>query len=1050
MLGKRLKSLFVALVWIPFFGVLFLPLNSKADQPNPFYSADVENSARVSGHFNFSVNERWSQNLLQSTTPTIAGNTIYYNDYSAADTKWHLYARDLYSSQIRWDRPYNYFDPNCTPVVSSGLVYSCDADVLVMNPESGAVIKTIQSNLGHQVRYINILGDLLLTWQESPVNKAEAFSITSGQSLWSFATDRPLGTVVAEKGRLFYIYNNGSFGNYRAVDALNGNQLWQRTFGKTAGPLSYDQNTDTVYDPWRNHIFKWSDGSDYTVTLPLFGRPFFSADKVNYYYTESNGTTRFVSLSLATGQYLQNIPGVISASIASNQLLVDDKVYFVSSKNIFYETDLAGNILNSKPLNSRTTFSGNILIDHGRLVVVDSNTGKISFYDPDQTVTVGAESFVLRSPYVDYGHTYLGQLHAHWKPDNLLSWQYYLSDPFTPAVAESKYKEKGYDFIALTEHNQLTTDPNVGILHIKDAEEDTQPVNGNHILAVGVSNSIDETRSDQERIDQVINQGGVPILAHPNSKYYPFPWENVFKLKNYKIFDIYSTASDSWEVTTLSGLVNKAYAIDKFDSLLSASKQVFASADDDSTPGAPGFDGGAVVVNSSDLSQPSIMENLRSGNFYAIQGSKAPRIKVTTSASVVSVTSNQVGSIKFIGQYGKTLKQVENVSAADYQVVGNEKYVRAEVTADGLISWSQPVTVEKVIAANTPFGKSKIECGDFLLETNTTEMVKAAKSANQTCPQGGCITPVYSFETTGEQVEQPKLTFKYSADMPAKLEKYLSVFTFNSASNTWEKVTSSVDSSAKTVSAVLPHFSGYVLSLDLPQNDTTAPTVIIETPSNNSTVDLSASNQLSIKSKITDNQAVDAATVTLDGRTVCSSNAPESEYACSVDLTSETTGSHQIKVVASDLSGNQSEAVSNFTLTNGSYLLSEIVNSSITKGANKVDFSLSVNNLNNLSEIRVYQDGLYIETLSKPTTVAMVYSLDTTNLKPIDHTASFEAISTNGQIKKTDITFSLKPVIPPPPPVKVCTNPLDSMGIVGKILKALLKLLHLPMPVVCK
>jgi hypothetical protein len=59
-----------------------------------------------------------------------------------------------------------------------------------------------------------------------------------------------------------------------------------------------------------------------------------------------------------------------------------------------------------------------------------------------------------------------------------------------------------------------------------------------------------------------------------------------------------------------------------------------------------------------------------------------------------TVSSPDAHCISFYGRDGRLLETV-NGGYANYTVKGNEGYVRAEVSADGLKAWSQPVFVGK-------------------------------------------------------------------------------------------------------------------------------------------------------------------------------------------------------------------------------------------------------------------------------------------------------------------------------------------------------------------
>lgn len=202
-------------------------------------------------------------------------------------------------------------------------------------------------------------------------------------------------------------------------------------------------------------------------------------------------------------------------------------------------------------------------------------------------------------------------------------------------------------------------------MHIVDSEEDTQGKGGNHILALGIESPIDESLSEQERINQVVDQGGYAILAHPNSNWYTWSIEDLFNNVNYNAVEIYNESVQTWAIFGGSGK-----ALGKWDQLLSKKFPKWGTGGDDYTPGDGGFDGAGVVVFAKELTQEAVIQNLKDGNFYALQGSEAPRIIIDVSGNQITINSDQKSEIQFYGKEGKILQKNENISSATYNVTG--------------------------------------------------------------------------------------------------------------------------------------------------------------------------------------------------------------------------------------------------------------------------------------------------------------------------------------------------------------------------------------------
>lgn len=83
----------------------------------------------------------------------------------------------------------------------------------------------------------------------------------------------------------------------------------------------------------------------------------------------------------------------------------------------------------------------------------------------------GGEGVIEYNPYFESGNWYKGNVHSHDNGYGQPDWDEDYDGDNTPAEVEGWYRDNGYDFIALTDHNHITTDPGVGgILHIDGTE----------------------------------------------------------------------------------------------------------------------------------------------------------------------------------------------------------------------------------------------------------------------------------------------------------------------------------------------------------------------------------------------------------------------------------------------------------------------------------------------------------------------------------------------------------------------------------------------------
>jgi len=553
---------------------------------------------------------------------------------------------------------------------------------------------------------------------------------------------------------------------------------------------------------------------------------------------------------------------------------------------------------------------GNLIYANGEYVAMSTDGKNLySFtFDPE----IPESNILINSPYKT-GQEYkefLGQLHSHYIPDIKIPGQ-----KIGPEFTVNKYKDAGYDFIALTEHNELAQNPNVeGITFIENAEEDTQRRHGNHILAIGIKDPVNEELSDQERVTQINEQDGFSSFSHPNSYWYEIPLNNLLTIKTYNAIEIYNNGiSAAGKYLDLPSRENKnpydnEYSIEKWDSVLSNRKLVYATAGDDFTPNNPGFDGAAIAVFAKDDSQVEIMDNLKSGNFYALQGSKAPRIKIVTDGDQIIVDSNDLGDIKFIGKDGQLLKEDNNTRSSTYVAKGDEIYVRVEVEGMyNLKSWSQPLIVDKndVKTVNGTGEKViNLEQSDKL-EANIDGSLSASMVPSAELPKNmppwGLFSPVYNFTKNGELIGNAKLTISYLDKKIPTSDDSLSIFTYNSASNIWEKVKSVVDKTEKKVTANLDHFSLYALSSDL-IDDKILPN--LEIINMDELENVTGSTSLIINA--TDNNQIFNVSGFLDDKTLIFSDSDYSDgFDQTIDFSNYPVEKHKLTIIATDYFGNK-------------------------------------------------------------------------------------------------------------------------------------------------
>lgn len=276
---------------------------------------------------------------------------------------------------------------------------------------------------------------------------------------------------------------------------------------------------------------------------------------------------------------------------------------------------------------------------------------------------------------------YKGNIHTHTK----------LSDgAVSPEQCIHIYKEKGYDFICITDHRKFYPDAKkddflvIGgsEFHINDFDERR----AYHIVGLGIDREIytDDTFSPQRIIDEVNRQHGLAILAHPSWSL--LTHDDLISLRNYIGIEIWNSVSDAYSGRGLS--------IDYLDVL--ASKGVFklAFAVDDAHFYQRDLGGGYIMVNSPDLNRKSILDAIKKGRFYCSQGPEIKQINIEN--GILNVETSPVKKISFMTGLFFCSDRIymdedgETLTKASYEIKPDDAFVRVECTDEhGKRAWSQ-------------------------------------------------------------------------------------------------------------------------------------------------------------------------------------------------------------------------------------------------------------------------------------------------------------------------------------------------------------------------
>ncbi|OYX32358.1 MAG: hypothetical protein B7Y99_08610 [Caulobacterales bacterium 32-69-10] len=311
-----------------------------------------------------------------------------------------------------------------------------------------------------------------------------------------------------------------------------------------------------------------------------------------------------------------------------------------------------------------------------------------------------------------------------------------------PEEAAEWYREHGYNCIFITDHeNQQSPEriTDVGPINasvgkpgeflVISGQEVGQWINESayrgatrhlHVNALGVEKGVvplgypkgaspDVTPSQAylRNFAEIRKAGGIPQVNHPNLVRSVEP-KHLLPLDGPYLMEIWNAIPGNDNMGGVDETGRRHLSTEElWDVLLTAGRTVYGTATDDThnytdfddpkafTPGRAW-----VMVRAKELTRISILDSLRTGEFYATTGIVLDAYNVThekialrirdTSVAHAGVTS-VLYSTRFIGRSGEVLATVHGASP-EYKFRGDEAYVRAVVTDSSLRrAWTQPV-----------------------------------------------------------------------------------------------------------------------------------------------------------------------------------------------------------------------------------------------------------------------------------------------------------------------------------------------------------------------
>lgn len=289
------------------------------------------------------------------------------------------------------------------------------------------------------------------------------------------------------------------------------------------------------------------------------------------------------------------------------------------------------------------------------------------------------------SPFSLPGSWYKGNLHCHTTQSDGLA---------TPEESIRWYRERGYDFLAITDHWVLTCgcpQPDGAFITLTGAELNGE---GYHMVALGLSALPDEALADSpcEIAAAVRASGGIAFAAHPY-------WTGQSSADVAAMTDIAGVEVFNAVCEKMVGL---GHARVHWDDLLSQGRRLTGLAVDDTHWKHGSHGTGYVMVRAAALTESAILEAITAGNFYSSTGPTIQDLRVVSlpdGRPALKVSCSPCATITFHakGPAGRrfTAPAGETLESALLPLRKKQVFVRVECEdGAGRIAWSNAVMLD--------------------------------------------------------------------------------------------------------------------------------------------------------------------------------------------------------------------------------------------------------------------------------------------------------------------------------------------------------------------
>jgi hypothetical protein len=305
----------------------------------------------------------------------------------------------------------------------------------------------------------------------------------------------------------------------------------------------------------------------------------------------------------------------------------------------------------------------------------------IEVFNKEQNIPFSGDLFY--NPYKNFTtNTLKANFHTHSKSQNNTD-----NNPNDPARILEHYKSNGYDIISLSNYQKISKDLTAS--NYIPVYEHGYNVKKTHQLVINSEKVsffdfplFQNYNTEQQVIRKLSSTGGLIALAHPNLRE-AYKESDMKYLKGYdfiEVFNNYKISANIWDAALTSGYPAWLLADDDCHDI-SRSNLSFNN---------------WTRISSTGGTREEIISALKRGSHYGVRNLTHKEVNFLDSCVVkgnyINVYfRNKADKIIFISDNGSVKREISDVANAQYEISGNESYVRIEAINGDEMIYLNPV-----------------------------------------------------------------------------------------------------------------------------------------------------------------------------------------------------------------------------------------------------------------------------------------------------------------------------------------------------------------------